>query len=101
MTTPQGAGDPLSQRGIASSRRARAHGAAALGLGAPDPVTDAETYELSTAANDVEDAPFAAVPIFASAGFDALTAGEYAWMFASLAVVIALTGVGLAVCFAT
>lgn len=81
----------------APPRRARAHGAAALGLD-DDPVADAEAYELSgTHASPHEPGP--PPPAFVAAGFDKLTAGEHAWMLSSLALVAALTTLGLLLCF--
>lgn len=99
MEAPRPPRDDPPLRGARPSRRARAHGAAALGLDAHDPLADAEAYELSAAADtSADDAP--AAPTFVHAGFDKLTAGEHAWMLASLALVAALVAVGLYVCFA-
>ena len=83
---------------MASSRRKRAHGAAALGLEATDVTADAEAYELSNA-EAVTGSPSTTTPTFVDAGFDSLTPGEYSWMIPSIFMVFALTALGVYVSF--
>lgn len=86
----------LARGSNTTPRRARAHGAAALGLASDAP--EEEAYELTH--DDEPAAPQENPPSYLiHAGFDPLTPREHGWMLASVAVVAALTGLGLYLCF--
>ena len=74
--------DPRATDRAQAPRRSRARGV--LAMHAPE----AEAFEL-------QDAETAAPVAWTPAGFDALTHGERAWMYASVVTVVLLISVGL------